>query len=192
MFASGRGIIEKSVRAISRPLTFSGFDDPSIHSWLLGNPDVPLPFHLPNGRIPALLTNRINSHIAFSVGWSIPGQQQIDFETPPQILGIEGLLVSASIIFNLAFRIRELSRRNLHNSKPRPSTQAIYGWLRWEVLPTRRREDVSPYRRAAPPPYRRPGSRADAERRLRGGVHPPHASRSFLGETNVGPAKGTL
>ena len=43
--------------------------------------------------------------------WSIPAHRQIDFETPSQVLGIEGVLISSSTIYTLAFRTRQLSYR---------------------------------------------------------------------------------
>ena len=109
MFTSGRAIIDGMVRAIGRSLTFLGVDDTDIYEWLLDNPDVNSISQLPNDTIPALLANRILTHQTISASWSIPLQQQIDFETPSQVLGIEGLLVAASVLYNIAYRMRMIS-----------------------------------------------------------------------------------
>ena len=109
MFTSGRTIIDRMGHAISRSLAFSDLGDTDVHNWLSDNPDVHRPSQLPNDFIPALLVTRIYSHETHTASWSIPAQQHIDFETPSQVLGIEGVLISSSIIYTLAFRTRQLS-----------------------------------------------------------------------------------
>ena len=109
MFTSGRGVIEAMVGATRRAWAFSGLEDVDSYYWLLDNPDVQRFSHLANDTIPALLPDRILPHQTLSAVCSVPVQQQIDFETPSQILGIAGLVISATVIFNIAYRIRELS-----------------------------------------------------------------------------------
>ena len=108
MFNSGRSIIDGMVRAINRSLAPSDLDDSIFQDWLFDNPDVSSLSQLPNEVIPALLATRIFSHVTQTASWSIPDQQKIDFETPSQVLGIEGVLISSSVIYTLAFRTRQL------------------------------------------------------------------------------------
>ena len=109
MFSSGRGIIDQAANAVRRTYFFTRPGGQDSYDWLMDRPDVQLISQLPNDNIPAMLASRILSRQTYSAVWSIPVQQLIDFETPSQILGIEGLLLSPSVIYNLAFRTRALS-----------------------------------------------------------------------------------
>ena len=101
---------EMMVRAIRRSIFYSDFDDTDILEWLEDHQSVRRITDLPdNHAAPCLLHARLLSHVHTEVCITLPSQQQIDFETPSQVLGVEGLLVAASIIFIVADRIRTIS-----------------------------------------------------------------------------------
>ena len=100
----------RMVRAIQRSTFYSDFEDSDISEWLENRPLVIRMDGLPKEDVPLLLRTRMLPRPQWEACWAIPPQQQIDFETPTQVLGVEGVLVSASIIFLLADRSRKIGQ----------------------------------------------------------------------------------
>ena len=108
----GLGIrwFEMMVRAVRRSIFYSDFEDSDILEWLDDHLSVRRMADLPdNHSAPRLLFARMAAHVHRSVTVTLPSSQQIDFEIPSQVLGVEGVLVAASIIFMTADRIRNIS-----------------------------------------------------------------------------------
>ena len=101
---------DSMAHAIRRSIFFSEADDSDILEWLENHPSARYSSDLPdNHPAPSLLFARLLSHEHREVCVTIPSHQQIDFEAPTQVLGVEGMLVADSMIFIIADRIRNIS-----------------------------------------------------------------------------------